>query len=212
MKKSTSILLLFVAVLFTAACSGNKTSEGDSTRVLSLTGSGQYNKSIYLSIVDQSEQDTSFLYTVKGAFNGDTVGFYVAMDKNIPAGINEDGSVNQGDGFKTGTVKFIRSGEESDRFIAALASIWETEVGSTQFSEEAVQPLVFSSNKKAVDYSAPSTHNFKLFFDMNVEEPGEIFFTHDTYHQRIELQEKDSTYRQIILNSLSGLRSTPAGG
>ena len=148
MKKLTSILLLFVAVLLTAACSGNKTSEGDSIRVLSLTGSGQYNKSIYLSIVDQSEQDTSFLYTVKGAFNGDTVGFYVSMDKNIPAGINEDGSVNQGDGFKTGTVKFIRSGEESDRFIAALASIWETEVSSTHFSDEAVQPLVFHPIKK----------------------------------------------------------------
>ncbi len=207
MNKLNKVLLLFVAAIMAAACSGNKQSEGDDApRVLSLTGSGQYNKSLFLSIVDQTEQDTSFLYTVKGAFNGDTVGFYVSLDKEIPAGIDAEGSATM-DGFKTGSIKFLRSGDESDRFIAVLASIWETEPAGNSFSAEAVLPLVFSSNNKAVDFSKPATHNFKLFFDPDAAEPGEIFFTHDTYHQRIELQEKDPAYRQIILDALAGVRS-----
>lgn len=207
MNKVNKVLLLLMVTMVAAACSGNKQSEEETTRVLSLTGSGDYNKSLFLSIVDQNEQDTSLLYTVRGAFNGDTVGFYLSMDKNIPAGIFEDGNINAEDGYQTGTIKFIRSGEESDRFIAALATIWETEIASNSFSSEPVLPLVFSSNHKAVDFSKPSTHNFKLFFDMEAEEPGEIFFTHDTYHRRIELQEKDPSFRQVILNALAGLQS-----
>ncbi|HLW50313.1 MAG TPA: hypothetical protein VKZ78_05025 [Sphingobacteriaceae bacterium] len=207
MNKVIKVLLLFIVATSVAACSGNKQTDEGTTRVLSLTGSGEYNKSLFLSIVEQTEQDTSFLYTLRGAYNGDTVGFYLSMDKNIPGGIFEDGNINAEAGYQTGTIQFLRSGEESDRFITALATIWETEVANHSFSSEAVSPLVFSSNHNAVDFSKPSTNNFKLFFDLDAEEPGEIFFTHDTYHLRVEFQEKDPSFRQVIINSLSGVQT-----
>lgn len=201
--KQLSISALILAFGFMASCGSTEdTSTHTESEIMTFTGPSE--KSLYLSIVDQNEQDTSFIYKLSAVHNGDTIGFDLSMDKDIPAGVNTDGTVNEDNGFKTGTVKFIRSGEESDRLIQHLATLWAIDLENTSFSNSPVVPLTFSSNKDEVNHSSPATHSFKLFLNPDAREPGELFFTHDTYLRRVELQEKDSTYRLEILRALTG--------
>lgn len=201
--KRFSIFSLVLALLTISSCGGSQ--EGKE-----LTGSdlihlkGASDKSVYLTIVEQIQQDTTHLFKVKAVHEGDTVGFDLVMAKEIAAGINDDGSVNQDLGFVTGNIQFLRSGEESDRFVAAMAGIWDIHVPEQTFSTNPVIPLVFSSNKEAVDYTKPSTSNFKLFLNPELDEPGELNFTLDTYLRRIEIQVMDTIFYQEILNAFSG--------
>lgn len=184
----------------------NSTSDksGGDPQLFDIKGDSGNPKSIFLWITDKTELDSVFRYQVLGLYKGDTVGFFVSLDKDIPAGIYADGSVNNDEGFREGTVKFIRSGDESDRFVEALSEIWLVDTPQIQFDDQAVIPLAFSSNKSQVDHSKPSTSNFKLFFDSQSDTPGEIFFTLDTYRRSIEIQEKDPKFAKTVVKSFAG--------
>lgn len=157
---------------------------------------------IALRLLDRTDGDTAISYAAKGLHNGDTVGFTVTLAKDIPAGVSADGTASNTTGFRTGTITFIKSGPESDRFVAALAELWQVE-GASRMKEAPIQPLVFSSNRGPVDHDKSSTYSFKLFFDQDAPVPGEVFFTFDTYKKTIEFQEKDSLYRQQIVRSFA---------
>lgn len=201
--KRFPIFSLLIALIVMASCGGTQEGkEGTSDDLINLKGASD--KSVYLTIVEQIEQDTTHLFKVQAVHDGDTVGFDVVMAKEIAAGINDDGTVNQDAGFVTGNIQFLRSGDESDRFVAAMAGIWDIQVPEQIFSANAVVPLVFSSNKEAVDYTKPSTSNFKLFLHPESDEPGELNFTLDTYLRRVEIQVMDTVFNQEILNAFSG--------
>lgn len=201
--KHFPIFSLLLALIVMASCGGvQEGREGTNDDLIHLKGASD--KSVYLTIVEQIEQDTTHLFKVKAVHEGDTVGFDVLMAKEIAAGINDDGTVNQDAGFVNGNIQFLRSGEESDRFVAAMAGIWDIQVPEQTFSSNPVIPLVFSSNKEAVDYTKPSTSNFKLFLHPEIDEPGELNFTLDTYLRRIEIQVMDTVFYQEILNAFSG--------
>ncbi len=192
-----------IVVIALLASSCNRQSGEQGLSLHQITSNQAKPTTLFLSITEKTEQDTAILYQVQGLFNQDTVGFLVSLDRDIPAGINDDGSVNESDGFKTGTVKFLSSGEQSDAFVAALADLWGQSLEAGTFSSEAVVPLAFSSNKNPVDHQTPSTNNFKLFFQPDLDEPGELFFTLDTYRRSIEFQEKDEKFRATILEALT---------
>lgn len=201
----TSLLALFTAIISFSAC--NQQSQTDEStenelKLLQISQRPNNLKSIFLSITDKQEADTAFLYSVKGVFNSDTVGFIVSLDKDVEPGVTVDGLVDEVAGFKVGTIKFIGTGTESDRFVAALAQLWGIPDSIYQFSDTPVAPLTFSSNNQEVNQRSPSTSNFKLFFDQDSEEPGEVFFTLDTYLRTIEIQEKDDKFRMAIFQSL----------
>lgn len=200
-------LTLFSSILITAmvfiSCNQGAETDGEGLSLNQITRNQTIPTSIFLDIVGKSETDTAVLYTIQGLYEQDTVGFVVSMDRDIPAGIKPDGSVNQEEGFKTGTVKFLRSGPESDAFIAALVQIWDIPMSNSTFSDDAVIPLTFSSNKDPFDHSKSSTNNYKLFFAPDALAPGEVFFTLDTYKRIVELQEKDEMYRMTILEALA---------
>lgn len=204
-KKMNRSVLLFLSIFLLLSCNNRETSKGNGTetvKLLPLTNSPENPSSIFLKLVDKTESDSTIAYTAKGLYEGDTVGFVVEANKAIPAGINKDGSVNEKDGFKTGVIRFKSSGPESDRFVAALAKLWQA--GNTdKMKTEAIQPLVFSSNKKAVDLNKVSTNSFKLFFDKDSPNPGEIFFVLDTYKRSIQFQEKDPQYRPAIMHAFA---------
>jgi len=197
--KHAIITLLSVALL--ASCGNPSKSDSDNADaapLFNITRNPQKPTYIALRLLDRTDGDTSIVYAARGLYNQDTVGFTVAMDKDIPAGVNSDGSVNEDSGFKTGTITFIKSGPESDRFVAALATLWNVE-GVTQMKAQPIQPLAFSSNRIPVDHNKPFTYGFKLFFQQNAPVPGEVFFTFDTYKKTIEFQEKDIQYRTQIV-------------
>ncbi|WP_093316295.1 hypothetical protein [Olivibacter domesticus] len=196
-------ILLSIALL--SSCNNASTS-GESnrgtTKLVPIVRNSENPSSIFLGIVDKVEGDTSISYVAKGLYLNDTVGFIVEVNKTIPAGINSDGSVNEKDGFKTGSVTFKKSGMESDLFVSALGQLWHVN-GIDKMKTEPIQPLAFFSNKKPVNLDKSSTNSFKLFFDQKSSNPGEIFFTFDTYKRSIEFQEKDAKYRSTIAHAFA---------
>ena len=200
--KPTLILLLSAALM--ASCNNASKSDGtnsDAIPLFNIVSNPQNPKHIALRLVERTDGDTSITYAARGLYGDDTVGFYIELDKDIAAGINADGSVNEEVGFQTGTITFIRSGSESDRFMVALAALWN--VGDiTRMKADPIEPLVFSSNRTPVAFDKPSTHGFKLFFAQEAPVPGEVFFTFDTFKKTIDFQEKDTQYRSQIVHAL----------
>jgi|SRR5690606_25614454 len=201
--KQISILLLMLGI-FLASCGNASKSGSESTDPIPLfeiVNNPEHPKYVALRLVDRLDGDTSITYIARGLHGKDTVGFNIELDSEISAGINPDGSVNEQTGFATGAITFIRSGPESDRFVAALATLWNVD-DVTQMKTSPIEPLVFSSNRTAVDYDKPFTYSFKLFFAPDAPVPGEVFFTFDTFKKTIEFQEKDIQYRSQIVHSL----------
>ncbi|MFB2117694.1 hypothetical protein [Parapedobacter sp. 2B3] len=198
------ISILSLAAILLASC-GNTSNSGDKKSdaipLFEIVNNPEHPKHVALRLVGRTDNDTSVSYVAQGLYKGDTVGFHIELNHQIAAGINPDGSVNNETGFTTGLITFTRSGPESDRFVAALGALWN--VGDvTQMKPGPVEPLVFSSNRAAVDHDKPFTYSFKLFFAPDAKVPGEVFFTYDTYKKTIEFQEKDTQYRSQIVHSL----------
>ena len=199
-----SITILLSIILISSCTNSTTSDEGNAkaTELVSIVRNPQNPSSIFLDLVDKTEGDTSVSYAAKGLYQNDTVGFIVEVAKNIPAGINNDGSVNEKDGFKTGVITFKKSGVESDLFVAALGKLWHVS-DIDKMKTDLIQPLVFSSNKKPINLNKPSTSSFKLFFDKGSSTPGEVFFTFDTYKRSIEFQEKDAQHRSTIAGAFA---------
>ncbi|SEK18171.1 hypothetical protein [Parapedobacter koreensis] len=197
-----SILMLLCSVSLMASCNNVSQSGDERTKKLSsMTHDTENPTSIFLTLLDKTVNATTISYVAKGIYKNDTVGLLIEVDKDIPAGINADGSVNEAAGFKKGAIKFIKSGAESDRFVAALGELWQ--VNDVAAMKSAIEPLVFSSNKKAFNEDKPSTNNFKLFFDEEAPIPGELFFTLDTYKHLVQFQEKNAQYRSQIVHAFA---------
>ncbi|WP_262249138.1 hypothetical protein [Parapedobacter soli] len=199
--KQVFTILVGAALLASCGNASKNPDANDAAPLFEIVTNPSQPKYVALRISDRVDGDTSITYRALGLYENDTVGFNIELDKVIEAGVNDDGSVNEEMGFKTGAISFVRSGPESDRFVAALATLWN--VGDvTQMKAAPVEPLVFSSNRSAVDYNKPFTYSFKLFFAPDSAVPGEVFFTFDTYKKTIEFQEKDIEYRSQIVHSL----------
>lgn len=198
------ISILLTLGVFLASC-GSATKSGtehtDSIPLFEIVSNPTQPKNIALRLVNRLDGDTSITYIARGLYGKDTVGFHIELGSEISAGINPDGSVNEQSGFTTGSITFIRSGPESDRFMSALATLWNVD-DVTRMKRSPIEPLVFSSNRTAVDYDKPFTYSFKLFFAPDAPAPGEVFFTFDTFKKTIEFQEKDARYRSQIVHSL----------
>ncbi len=204
MNRLSTIMILLLSTFVASSCNNTSSSDGEptETKLYPIAVNPEHPNKIFLKLMDRTEGDTSISWMVKGLYHGDTVGFVIEVDKNIPAGITHDGYVDEQAGFNKGWIKFKKSGTESDRFAAALAELWQVDdIGG--MTAETIQPLVFSSNKTAVDHSKPSTNSFKLFFNEDAPIPGEVFFTFDTYTRSIEFQEKDERYRATIVRSFA---------
>lgn len=199
------LMVIWVATLLVACGNppNSKSNGGSTTTPLAPITHGPQNPAyITLRLLDRTDNEAAVSYAAKGLFNEDTVGFIVEVDKDIPAGIRSDGKVDEKAGFKTGSIRFVRSGVESDRFVAALGEVWNVN-GATQMKAHPVRPLVFSSNRTAVNLDKPFTYSFKLFFGEDAPVPGEVFFTLDTYKKTIEFQEKDAAYRSQIVHTFA---------
>jgi len=199
------LAIMFVAILSISACNRGTTGNGNATETTELfpiTRRPENPSSVFLKLTERTKGDSSYTYIAEGLYEKDTVGFLIEVNKHIPAGVNKDGSVNEQDGFKKGVITFKTLGAKSDRFVAALAKLWK--VGNlSKMKSTPIQPLVFASNKKPVELDKPFTNSFKLFFNDTSDNPGEIFFTFDTYKRSIEFQEKDAQYRATIAQAFA---------
>jgi len=199
--KLFSIPVLLVALL--ASCGPASKSGNDDAGAIPLfeiVSDPAHPTHIALRLVNRTDGDTSITYVAEGLYDGDTVGFHIELDKRITAGISPDGAVDEANGFTTGSITFLRSGPESDRFASVLAKLWVADK-ITRMKTTPIEPLVFSSNRIDVDHDKSFTYSFKLFFAPDAAVPGEIFFTFDTFRKTIQFQEKDMRYRSQIVHA-----------
>src|SRR5690606_32813947 len=96
----------------------------DAMPLFEISNNPENAQHVTLRLVERIDGDTTITYVARGLYESDTVGFDIVIGNQIAAGINADGSVNEEAGFTTGTIAFMRSGPESDRFAAALATLW----------------------------------------------------------------------------------------
>lgn len=189
--------------IFLVSCGESSKTEndnGDAIPLFELVNNPEHPKHIALRLVDRTDGDTSVTYIARGLHGSDTVGFRIELDNQIAAGINGDGSVNEASGFTTGSITFIRTGPESDRFVAALATLWNID-DVARMKPTPIEPLVFSSNRIDIDHNKSYTYSFKLFFAPDAPVPGEVFFTFDTFKKTIDFQEKDTRYRSQVVHA-----------
>lgn len=191
---SASVFLLSATFLSSCGGSSNKDNKApaDAVTLGKFVGNDSDNPSLYLYLADAKETDSTIVYTAKSLHDADTVGLQIEVAKNIPAGIGADGNPDEKDGFKTGVIKFTTIGRQSDALVKALGQVYQSPAQSGM-AASGIAPLVFSSNKQAVDLSKNGTYSFKLFMDNSAGAEAEAFVILDLYRRLFELKAKDST-------------------
>ncbi len=161
------------------------------------------NPAVYLSLVKSTETDSSMVYIGKSLNDKDTLGLQIEITKDIPGGIFEDGNVNEDKAFQEGAIKFSSIGEESDRFVKAVATLYEQPVDNGM-TDAILEPLVFSSNKTVVDLTGNGTYAFKLFFANSLGEEAEVFAELNLYNRSFKMWAKDAEQYPRILSAFTG--------
>ncbi|WP_437921607.1 hypothetical protein [Sphingobacterium sp. LRF_L2] len=161
------------------------------------------NPSVFLSIVDTEQTDSSAVYTVKSLRDQDTIGLKLEVLKNVPPGITVDGTPDNDAGFTKGAVKFTSLGKESDSFLQALRGLYK-QSGSDKMTDTTLQPLVFFSSKTEIDLTKNGTYSFKLFFGNGVGAEAEAFLVLDLYKRLVEFKSKDSTQYPRLIAAFEG--------
>src|SRR5690606_1209389 len=161
------------------------------------------NPSVYLTLVESHETDSSVVYTGKSLHDQDTIGLEIEVIKSIPAGLLADGNPDNEGGFTPGAIKFRSLGAESDNFVHALGALYKIPA-QRSMTDDTILPLVFSSNRKEVDLGNNGTYTFKLFLDSAAGSEAEVFAVLDLYKRLFELRAKDTTHYERIVSAFEG--------
>lgn len=201
MKIGKIVGLLGISILGLWSCNSSTNSGGttDGLTIQPLTNNPDAEKQyLFFRLTDPQETDSSMVYLAKAVFNLDTVAMQIEVRKGITPGVTND-NVPLDIGFSEGSIKMHSVGDASDKFVAALGSMFGLE--TTGRMTEVVTPTVFSSNKVEVEFSNTGTYSFKLFFANELGEPAEVFAVLDMYRRAFEIEEKDPAQRAQWLSA-----------
>lgn len=209
----TTLLKAAAAVMLVStitSCGNNQKGSENATEEALTANLAQFvassttdNPAVYLALVSSTEADSSVTYVGKSLNGKDTLGLQIEISNAIPAGVFEDGNVNEEKAFQEGAIKLSSIGEESDRFVQAIAALYElpTDQGMT---DGVLAPLVFSSNKTVVDLTGNGTYAFKLFFANGEGEEAEVFAELNLYNRSFKMWAKDAAQHARILSAFTG--------
>lgn len=145
-----------------------------------------------------------YQFHMAASFNNEVVGVNVQVVKGIKAGFNDNMELVREHVYREG-VHFLRSGDESDRLITALAQLYglkhkvETMVAVETFTGIALHQGDIDLEKETV--------KIKLFGkDKETDEEDdyyESFFNLDLPNGLVFWNEKDQGYREPLIKALS---------
>ena len=153
---------------------------------------------IRLSIISNSETDTSKIFTATSTYEGKKLGLLISIPKK-----------KEGDkGFASGiTMKSI--GTESDNLLKALSKLYKQKIDTTlKFTNSISVTYVnldeFAKSLGGQDGGQYKTENqYKLFYEGKKEgDYAELYLNINPTEHWIELKEKDEEYRPIIIKFL----------
>jgi hypothetical protein len=105
--------------------------------------------------------------------------------------------------FYWGNGRFIRTGEETDKFVAVVSSLYELHPPPKHSREIVEAEVVGLANDPTLARSAPT--RMKFFFNPTGDEEAyaEVFINIDPANNTLQFHEKDPEYRKPLVNSLS---------
>jgi len=159
---------------------------------------------VNMSIVDYTVAGDDYEIIVMSDYNGKNCGLKFHIKTGIKAGVYKNqGRLNPAEGIMQDAVRISTLGEESDNFVQLLSRLYGYPT-QTKFTTSTIRSTAFSLNEEDLLFQ-PQVYKFKLFFQGVEEEMyAELFLVLDLIHNRIELNEKDESYRKCIINFFTG--------
>jgi len=147
------------------------------------------------------DEHKNHICQVKGLWQKDTVGFEIAFRSDLQLGII-DGEVDKTRFYKQG-INFYSVGALSNNFIKALTGLYKTDNKSLMMIEK-VESTTFVLDGQPEKFDSDYIKT-KIFFD-DMDEKGfysEWYVNVNLKNKILELKEKDSEYRENIINMLT---------
>lgn len=191
-----------LALVTIIACVNNKTSMDNKKKVLLIdtaTGKG-FGADMVLPVVAKQSVDDSIIYTLQATYKNKFIGFKIIIPQSTAT--NEDG-------FGEGIV--IKStGESSDNFRNALAELYKLEIDTNKkfvngIAVEYVDMMQYVKFKKlgTAENDKKYFKRLKLFFGEPDENEAQIVLNIDKEQNNVELLEKDTDYRSLLVDFLT---------
>jgi hypothetical protein len=155
------------------------------------------------SIEDLSDHGEHYRFHLAASYQHRTVGFDVVLRQAIMGGLDANMDLVQEHVYRAG-VRFLRSGTESDRLIQAIGELYGAEEPPTRMViEEAFTAIALHQGK--LDFEREPV-KLKLFGKdgepLDEDAYYESFFNVDLAGGFVYWNEKDSDYRQPLLQAL----------
>jgi hypothetical protein len=142
--------------------------------------------------------DGAIYFVAQGKIKKQIVGFIFAIAPEWKKG------EQAGDGFSPlwGYTQIQTIGEESDRFISELSTLYKIKnTGAKNMAKQINFPAVALAGNPVEALAKPV--KFKLFFQGKSEaDYAEVYLNIDPKNKKIEFHEKDPEYRQQLINGL----------
>lgn len=157
-----------------------------------------------LRIVERTDSATSCRLRLSASHEGRVVGMYVEVIKGISAGFDADMNLNKEHVYQAG-VSFLSSGEESDRLLGAIASLYELPSHGLKMAEQELFTAI-ALHQGPLDMEQEPV-KLKLFGrDASTDAEDdyyESFFNLDLANQMVYWNEKDQECRVPLVRGLS---------
>lgn len=155
-------------------------------------------------IMDLDDDDLCYRFHVAASDEGREVGFNVVLVKRIQSGFDEDMNLIKEHVYRRG-IKFLRSGEESDRLVAAISRLYGTQSPVRRMVDQEAFTAI-ALHQGGLDLGSECV-KLKLFGKDGepFEEDAyyESFFNVDLANRLVYWNEKDPDYREPLLRALS---------
>jgi len=159
-------------------------------------------------ILDLFEDDSFYRFNIAASFDDQVVGMGVVVQKGIKSGFDTNMDLVQNHVYRGG-VKFFRAGERSDRLIAAIGKLYESDQNLTRMIEEE-RFTVIALHQGEIDLTSEPV-KLKIFGrdadPIDEEAYYESFFNIDLASRLIFWNEKDQDYRIPLLRGMSATAS-----
>lgn len=110
---------------------------------------------------------------------------------------------NEGPSALWGTITFLRTGDDSDRFVQTLAEVYDLEADAPKMADK----VEFTAAAVGGHPHHPDQDNLhlKLFFNADDEERyAEMYCILDHKKRKLELREADPDFREALLLAFTG--------
>jgi hypothetical protein len=154
-------------------------------------------------IRDLRREKDHFAFQMLATYGGNTVGCAVRLVRFVKAGLSAEAEIVSEHVYAEG-VQFLRTGEESDRLLSALATLYGLSKAPRRMRErEPFTTIALHQGEIDIETQPVKLKLFGRDAESLPAEYNESFFNVDLVNGLIFWNEKDQEYRMPLVHSLS---------